>query len=161
MSAINDLIKWYKKRGVYQAYSTLVGEVMPGDAETVDLFSDAELAALVFERTGLLPTEFLKLDIPERLPWLRRACRPADKTIDAGDTNTRLLAMFDEHDMEIVKIAGDSDLPVDDKAVSIMKIDSRYAGYDSPKWGQLLNVSAAAVRKCDFWKTLQERKKAE
>ncbi|MBN2292339.1 MAG: hypothetical protein JXM70_07940 [Pirellulales bacterium] len=85
MSAINDIIKWYKKRGVYQAYNSLVEQLTPGDGDTFTPYPESELAAVVFERTGLPPAEFLRLDVPGRIPWLDRACQTSGVPKKVGE----------------------------------------------------------------------------
>jgi hypothetical protein len=51
-----------------------------------------------------------------------------------------------------------SDQSADDKMRNICAIDRRLLGYDSPQWGELLDVTGDAIRKTAFWK--KDRKRA-
>lgn len=73
MSAITDLVRWYREKGVYQVYAKLAEELVPPSADGYDPFPEATLAAEVFERIGLPPGEFTKLSVPERVALLRKA----------------------------------------------------------------------------------------
>ena len=95
MSAIYDLWNWYKTRGVYEAYDSLVERLVPTDDKTFDPFPENELAAVVFDQTGLPPADFLKLDIPARLPWIRRALENDPKAVwSVADTPNRWAKKF-------------------------------------------------------------------
>ena len=54
-------------------YLDLADQLVPSTTGITELLWKSELAAVVFERTALPPSEFERLSIPGRIPWLRRA----------------------------------------------------------------------------------------
>lgn len=56
-----------------------------------------------------------------------------------GDENRQVLAI------------AQSNQSAGDKMEAIYNLDRRFLAWDSPQWAELLNVSAAAIRKTTFW----------
>lgn len=71
-TAIGDHIRWYHKTWVPQRVSELEHELVPGG----DAFSHhaERVAAAIFGRTGLAPSEYRKLNAGGKLVWLEKVC---------------------------------------------------------------------------------------
>jgi hypothetical protein len=115
--------------------------------------------------TGMRPTP---ASVPTAAPGERTTQEPAndDKgTPPNGDIAEHMervaQAIGDDNAVRILAIAHRKDLSGEGKMQEILRVDSRFAGKDSPEWAVLLNVSAAAVRGYGTWKDLQRRKKSE
>jgi hypothetical protein len=64
------------------------------------------------------------------------------------------LCMFDSTGAKVFEIARRKDLTANQKGLLILQLDDRYEGYNSDKWGKLLAVTGANVRKCEFWRNI-------
>jgi hypothetical protein len=73
------------------------------------------------------------------------------------DWKAVLESVVDENALVIIKIAGDKSKTADQKMRDIYAIDNRVVGWDSPKWGKVLGVSADAIRQTDWWKKDRKR----
>jgi hypothetical protein len=69
------------------------------------------------------------------------------------------LAVGDPTTIEVIKIASNKSRPGEERMIAILRLDSRYEGWESPQWGRLLDVNPAAVRQYDTWKKLQAMRK--
>jgi hypothetical protein len=86
MATIHDFMPGILRAGERlraEHYERLWAEALPQDPELIDAIPDATRAQFIFERTGLPPSEWEKLSIPDgRLPWLEKAmaAQPAEPT---------------------------------------------------------------------------------
>jgi hypothetical protein len=62
-------------------------------------------------------------------------------------------AFLGDGHQEAMRIARDTRLSADDRMRQICRLDRRLLVWNSTRWGKLLGVSAAAVRKTHFWLT--------
>ena len=145
MPAIYDLWNWYKTRGVYEAYDSLVEQLIPNDSEEITPYPDQELAAIVFDRTGLPPADFLKLDIPARLPFISRSLdgESPSRNKNKGrrqktSINARMLEAIQQNEDAI--------------------------GWNSTQWAKHLKCAKSTVVETDAWKQFEitrEKARAE
>jgi hypothetical protein len=68
------------------------------------------------------------------------------------DWKSVIAAVVDENALAIINIAQNTTKTTDQKMRAIYAIDNRALGWDSPKWAQVLRVTDAAIRKCDWWR---------
>jgi hypothetical protein len=66
-------------------------------------------------------------------------------------------ALLDDMSQKILTIAR-SARSVDEKMRDICRVDRRFLGYASERWGKLLSVTASAIRQTPFW--IEMRKSA-
>lgn len=131
-----------------------IGDDFPGG---VDAATEQRLAIAV----GLSPVDWSRLAERERIPWLEKALAEGRK-VPAGEESNGAELLSDDDDLRIrerIMEVVESDQSVDAKMRAICSIDISKAGWSSTRWGKLLGVSAAAIRKTDFWKQLQEQRK--
>lgn len=69
----------------------------------------------------------------------------------------RVEAVADENAVAIIRIAEDVSRTTEERMRDIYTIDNRAVGWDSPKWGKVLRVTDAAVRKTNWWKIERPR----
>jgi hypothetical protein len=69
-------------------------------------------------------------------------------------------AVGDDNAARVLAIANRKDWPGERKMEEIIRLDTRFTEKDSNWWARLLEVSPAAVRGYELWKTLQRNKKA-
>lgn len=60
--------------------------------------------------------------------------------------------------VQIMSVAKDDGRSANDRMYAIAQIDQRFEGFDSTKWGDLLDVKPGAVRQTEFWKTRKARR---
>jgi hypothetical protein len=76
-----------------------------------------------------------------------------------ADEIARLLRLLgDGAAVAILRTARDSTKTAEDRMITIIETDSRYEGFNSNQWAELLAVTAAAVRQTGFWKERKRRK---
>lgn len=86
-TAIGDHIRWYRETWVPHRVFELESELVPGDSA----FSHhaERVAAAIFDRTGLAPSEYKRLNAGGKLVWLEKACGKQEpeeiKTPQQGD----------------------------------------------------------------------------
>lgn len=67
----------------------------------------------------------------------------------------QLLALMGPEDARVAEIANDKTLTANGKMRKIALLDQRHVGNTAERWGVLLGVTSAAIRKTDFWKEIQ------
>ena len=83
---------------------------------------------------------------------------PSAKPADAQLVERTLALCGDGRALQIASIARDKAKSADDRMRELAELDSRYEGFDSAKWGELLEVTSAAIRATQFWKARKRRK---
>lgn len=83
--------------------------------------------------------------------------RPAQDVL-AEEVGRLLHLVGDGEGVKILSVARDQSLPADQRMRALVEIDKRMEGYDSTQWADLLQVTTAAIRQTDFWKTRKQRK---
>ena len=63
----------------------------------------------------------------------------------------RLEQVVDDIGTRVVTIASGANLTLDQKMRAIARLDTRFYGYTSPRWSNLLGLTASAIRQTDFW----------
>jgi hypothetical protein len=87
---------------------------------------------------------------------------PAESAKPVDETLGRLLYLVGDGDaIKILSVAREQDRSANDRMYAIIKMDQRYEGFDSTKWGELLAVTPDAVRQTDFWKTRKQRRERQ
>ncbi|MGA2259628.1 MAG: hypothetical protein ABSG53_33545 [Thermoguttaceae bacterium] len=69
-----------------------------------------------------------------------------------------LLLCGDGRGFEIFRVARDQSKSVNERMTAIVQLDSRYDGFNSKKWAELMAVTAGAVRQAPFWIARKDRK---
>jgi len=90
--------------------------------------------------------------------------KPSDgESQQFADSARRMqLVMVDESvGAELWKILGNDSLSSDEKMRQMCGLDPRFAGFKSPKWAEMLGVTANAIRQTETWKNLQRGMKEE
>jgi hypothetical protein len=72
-TAIRDLLAWYRQEKLPQYAEELAERLLPAEPGVIDPLHNERLAEVVFEWTGLAPSEFKRLDAGGKVVWLERA----------------------------------------------------------------------------------------
>lgn len=105
---------------------------------------------------------WITTQILAHLPRLHPDAQPTRKLChdkETGDTGDISGVLLDSADVEIMKIARNTDLGGEDRMLEILRIDRRFEAKKSTWWANLLQVSAPAVRQYDTWKSIQAGKR--
>ena len=108
----------------------------------------------------------VQADDPEQMASIQggAATEPesAESAKSVDETLGRLLHLVGDGDaIKILSVARDQSKSANDRMYGIIKMDRRFDGYDSVKWGELLDVTADAVRQTEFWKTRKQRRERQ
>ena len=105
---LERLDRAFVEAAIPATYWALVADLVPKTDGFDELLWEQELAALVFERTGLQPTEFYRLSIAGRIPWLRRAIKKPSQTRRARrGTKLRKLRALTSAQTAAIQIVGE------------------------------------------------------
>ena len=102
MATVLDMLRWARQRWLARRYDELVSELVP-DAVHGELH--ATLQMIVCQRTGLQPSEFLALSIPERVPWLEAASQKSTPPA-RGEQITGYLDLYIDHSRNTITREG-------------------------------------------------------
>jgi hypothetical protein len=87
-----------------------------------------------------------------------QTAKPAPRVASAAIVERLLVLVGDGRALQILSVAKDKAKSVDNRMLAIVKIDSRFEGFNSRLWAELLDVTPAAIRKACFWKSRKTRK---
>lgn len=77
---------------------------------------------------------------------------PVTSGVSEGRSNEVIELLADSMTLEMREIVTSPKFPSADKKMrELCRIDSRFLGWDSPRWAKLLGISDPAIRKTKFW----------
>jgi hypothetical protein len=83
---------------------------------------------------------------------------PATPAVDAEAVGRLLALCGDGTALQILRIARDQAKAAEERMRAVVELDRRFDGFNSVQWGELLGISAAAVRQTEFWVSRKQRR---
>ena len=87
------------------------------------------------------------------------AGKPQGATAVNAERVGRLLALCgDGRALQILRVAKDQAKSAEEHMIALVELDGRFDGFNSVRWGELLDVTPDNIRGTAFWKDRKNRK---